>query len=950
MNGWIRSLTVIVILVAAVAPTAGAEASQQPTSALKAGNTLVEAGAKRVWSFGPVAASGRRVILTLEARLDVTKSSGTSRCMHLAINNVGVALNRGDGTRRCLNKGETFNYSHGRTPTWSTGGTWQVLAEPDFERAKRQPWFKGTDPYLYVFDVTDMVRSKSENAFRIHNTNKATRLVVKQVLIQTVAMADAQPASAPARNPELKAVGGEVFATLPEIRLPGQDYAAMSFHVPADQAGKSVTLSFRCRLDSTDTGFHHDLRIVVNDRMVNGFRDRLTQRIVNKNPPRFKYPKYGYYNWCNTDEGWAVIRGASYTPTNRHVAIYGEDPFHMIVDVADLLKPGRNTLRFENARSHSTKERLIVSDVELRACKRPVAAATPTLSASVPEDARWSFACDEEGSLLLSSDGVRMKLASAFVNEAGAMQWSAKGDGAGTWRNERLAVTRTLHREGDWLVIRDSLTSSGGLTGAICRYGLSMPGLPFPDARLCGFPYAEISESRERGNPTVYASAGDAGVGLAAESDVLRHHAAFQYLPQSGAVRIEDRQLVASDKAVVHQLTLYLPARADYFRFINALRKRWKVPAVESPLYAAFVYPETFDDWSDGQLRDYFSESGVTHVVTGTGLTLPDRPEVRTLLGLGIGRDEVAPRRQGWRTLRERIRRVAPQVRFLLKVHCYFNLPARPDDVTNYADALMRDPEGRSVAHPQWGDTFIPTLDNRYGREWRATIDRVADEVGADGFYWDESTQPGLPSELLPDKTWGMWDGVTGQLDDNGKLISKVGMVGLLTLPFREAVIREQLAKGRFWCMGGEPRSSALQALPVHWWRECQHHAYYAYAGHLGPAQAYVGGGADLAYARRLLAAGNLPCRLPPKTASPLTQAVFPFTTQEIGDGWIRGKGKLVSMRSGRFTWPAGARNPRVTTVFPDNRVESSDAAVSADGFIRIDVPPEAVVVVKESD
>lgn len=737
---------------------------------------------------------------------------------------------------------------------------------------------------------------------------------------------------------------------LPPQRLVGGASNDVAFNI--ESGGEAVLLSLLCRADSGDSGFHHDLQIRVNGAMVNSYLDRQTPRLLNKASLRFDYPRYGSYAWCNTDEGWAAIRAASFDQPVQ--AAFGEDPFRYVIDITDMVRPGANVVRFTSGRGNKPPFDLVLDDIAILRRGTPVGSKAWETAGddAVTEGALWSVQQTAAGNLLFTHGRTALRLTSSFTNPGGVMTVTAadddiKSDGTARtlWRNDALTIERTIRMDGPWLVIEDIMTAHEPLVGNIIRLTLRPEDAPFPHARVCGFPYPEVVQSDEHGNPSVYGSIAGRGMALVVESDVVRQQAMYRYLPD-GSMAIEDSRLVIpSGSPFTVRWLVHLGAADDYFAVMADLRQRWKTPRVESLSYAAFVYPETFDHMSDEQLGRYFRESGIGVVVNGTGLTVPNRPDIRWIAGVGLERAEVAERREGLRILRERIRRVAPQVKFLIKVHCYLNSPLYPDDFERFADCLMRGVDGQPVAHPTYGQVFIPSLENEFGKLWRQVIDEAAVEIGADGFYWDESTSPGLPGEVAG-WTYHTWDGVSADLDADGRVLRKVANISILTDAYRLAVTREQLAKGRMWCLGGEPRSASFQSLAVNWWRECQHHAYYGFAGPFSQGQAYTSPSQSVAQLRDLLACGAVSCRLAPGQSSPYHRALFPLTVTQIGDGWIRGTDKLITMRTGTYVWPNVNQNLRVLTLSDGNNPVESAATTSAGGELTIEVPEQGLVIV----
>lgn len=141
--------------------------------------TLIPLGETRTFEFGTVPQRDTTVTLDIVARMDYPSLSGSSMFMRIKLNDREVCAAKSRTVQRLLNRPAVSPVASNLPASWCDGGHWRLLYAPDFERAKRQPYYVG-DPYKYVLDVTDLTNPAAENRIEITNTAAKHAMVFRK--------------------------------------------------------------------------------------------------------------------------------------------------------------------------------------------------------------------------------------------------------------------------------------------------------------------------------------------------------------------------------------------------------------------------------------------------------------------------------------------------------------------------------------------------------------------------------------------------------------------------------------------------------------------------------------------------------------------------------------------------------------------------------------------------
>src|SRR5690606_16156702 len=130
----------------------------------------------------------------------------------------------------------------------------------------------------------------------------------------------------------------------------------------------------------------------------------------------------------------------------------------------------------------------------------------------------------------------------------------------------------------------------------------------------------------------------------------------------------------------------------------------------------------------------------------------------------------------------------------------------------------------------------FPTLGNSVGRGMLEVLEVMEGPMHGDGLYMDEVNYPsGMGWMGMPPCTYGVWDGVSAELDPNTfAIVKKMGYVNLLPGPFKRKLFERVAARGWVILGNGEPETGWENALGFPRHTECRTDPYpRAYESHL---------------------------------------------------------------------------------------------------------------------
>jgi hypothetical protein len=622
-------------------------------------------------------------------------------------------------------------------------------------------------------------------------------------------------------------------------------------------------------------------------------------------------------------------------------SFYVGDPFTLTLDVSDLTDK-HNEIRLENSLATSVAKRVniegtLVLDhltIDFTPGKSRV------LRPNRPSDLLQAVGRPSSGSaeaevtiapgggIILSSGSQTWTVSSRFsYPNAG---WNrliptpqADRDGQDSWQvqpAERgcLAVApdyniqRTVRRGPHAIEISDAITNlrSHAPLGLVVSHELDLNKIEEPEIRLAGNADPSLNEYYSPGNPSVHVATANGAIGLLCEDDVFRNQATlyFHGLAQAetpvAGLRTEMLRLAPAETYTL-RWSIYPMKGPDYFDFVNLVRQDWDANQTVQGAWVCGFDPDVILATDDRYLRTQFDRLGIRLAVLGGGWIDRKQDPRRIGFGAGVLENYWADYRRRITLSAEKIRRAVPGT----KVLGYYN-SQRDTSVERsefFRESRLVDSRGKPVT-TDWDGKLsvtysqIATLDNPFGKAMLDVADFYMQDMKLDGLYWDELEVTGFGSPLL---TYNKPDGHSCLMDMKTFTIRQdVGLTTLLGKNHRLAVIDRVRAQGGMILANGPICTRAILDAHLQNMTEIQHNNYWAFEGNLQTPLGYMSRRKDFANLVRALNLAMLPAGCSYEYPYNISRYLFPFTPLEIHSGYLLGKERIVTTRSGEFGWP----------------------------------------------
>jgi hypothetical protein len=682
--------------------------------------------------------------------------------------------------------------------------------------------------------------------------------------------------------------------------------------------------------------------------------------------------------WSKGDR-WRVLYSPDFTSavrdTNNPSACPEADPYRFVWDISRYVRPGENRLRLENLKVLERPTTMVVRNVsvvvgkpispppeeEERAPGGPERLFVARPRAAVPIDARLA----PSGAIVLALGDDRFTFTTRTSQPGGGWHETAEpaaqspglpsvGLKTGVpaearWTTTSLRVVRRVTRCDDHLQVADTFENPGSeLRGVIVKHRLQGPRKP-DEVRLAGhMAVGAATMAADAAQPTVFARWGKAGVGLVAEDDVFRLHAR-QFAGPEGVGLSDERLGIAPGKSVTLEWSIYPAAPADYWDFINAVRRNWGVNfAIPGP----FTFTMHFRGEHPASWYGEWARQRDLKVVAGGIAMFADG---RYAHGTGI---LFAPKWVAYeRDWIGKMLSAAPEMKAL----CYFHaqISTEPDGESKYADSKLIDATGHQLGYPYRYrmPLYLPTRENGYGKALWGYVHTCLDKIGASGLYWDE-----MSHSLVEYAYDAPWDGCSVQIDaKNHAVRGKMSSVALLMQPLELDIIGYLRQHGKFLLANTQATTRTMTR--QHVLRFVETGSYSAVVGtHLGCPLGLANHHPEATQAdsakqvREILRRGGIYYghifdRAPPRWN--FAKVLYPITPVELHEGVVLGQERILAARPGSFGWADGAAADVYVVDREGNRVERPDVEeVRREGCrcYQVRMPPSHFAVLVRRD
>ena len=532
----------------------------------------------------------------------------------------------------------------------------------------------------------------------------------------------------------------------------------------------------------------------------------------------------------------------------------------------------------------------------------------PLIEPTVPEKVPYQAKLTGNGGVEIKLIDIKYDLVSEFSTLKPAWaKFGGRGDGIVTLKNGKamlksrdFTVERTVEKLADHIIVKDKITNLTDKDLPV-MYKHSIQVKNMQKAWVCGYPaMGKRLQTREPAHPAVLATGQACGIGLAAGDDVTQCHSYFFRF--GNVIGVNNNHLVLTPRRTLEvAVELYPLEYADYWLFINRIRKAWKVNfTIPGP--GGFFSTRTRESVEFLKKRMQACDYNIA------ALSVPfDYGKLGAKGGMARHGTKYAQTDVSfWSDTITKLKTVKPELKVLPYYHCFIS--NGKGDKELYADAALIDGAGK---HADYRGGLYPLYVPYSGSKFAAVQDELLElrfKHGADAIYWDEMEY----SKFLFSYSDKYWDKLSGEIDSKThKLKRKISNVPLLTEEFRVNTAKKLIKRGNGLLVGnGSPFTEKMRKLKTIRFVETASitnltrsllYTPISLGDHLT-----VRNSVD-AY-KDMLKALDYGClyyfyRHTAGEHPTLTSKMYPTTPIVLGKGYIIGKERILTNTSGNFGW-----------------------------------------------
>jgi hypothetical protein len=736
-----------------------------------------------------------------------------------------------------------------------------------------------------------------------------------------------------------------------QIVIPSRTIREWKFPAVSERDGR-ITLEFYHRIDyPRASGFCRALQVEVNGEPVIAAGTRKQTRMLNK-PYSTRHKHHGTYVADNGSDKWYSMYLPDFHTADNFLSPATKEASRLVLDITDKTRTdGENVIAIrcfvpatlyvgDKAKGH--KRAMVIGEFAVRS--EEGAAHLPRMKTSTARPALKKVNIpdlsheDRDGKLIVKVSGAETEIFSRFSLPGGGTDEMGAG---GALDTPTYSVRRRMELKQGRIDVYDTFASKvDRLIGVKVRHEMAMGD--FEPVYVAGDASPAAAEFAGGRNPSVYAAdvKRDFGIALIAQDDVFRVQSKQYCKDGFIGIRSDELALNPGEKRTL-EWSIYATDEADYYEFVNAVRRDWGVNfKIEGGFTFGFAaYGSCSAESAQRRKRNegLVMQSLPAHVWRHVDTKPEYKDYVGNIWGMGRnsakvrvknGKDEIVLADPKDMDIFEkkcirRCRQINPDLKPFFYIHNQISVGYDDD---KYLDSVVCNAEGKRMYYggnrcKGLNNLFIPTLENRFGRDFLKLVDWVCDEFDIDGIYQDEVNHCNT-------RIYGgtnMWDGVTVELDDKNEVKRKISYVPLLKLPLTLKTFDKILNEKKKLMVGNfspETRSERKYHFPR--FEETFLSRWIALAHlytpiQLGDMLTYCNTAKDMAADQRVaLKRGALYYHYAGNTGCPsLTSKMYPFTPIELHSGWLVGKERILTCLSGEFGW-RGERPDVDVFVFDD--------------------------------
>jgi len=499
-------------------------------------------------------------------------------------------------------------------------------------------------------------------------------------------------------------------------------------------------------------------------------------------------------------------------------------------------------------------------------------------------------------------------------------------------------------------------------------------GMRLPSSRLAGQTQSMVVRFFGSSNSTLYAAGNNCGLGLLAEDTVSRAQLELRNVGNLQSMASIGMGIPAG-KTHTLEWAIYPLKKADYYELVNQVRRDWNVNyTIEGPFYFSGNTVKTVRIKPVGPWHNYDSGNGLNNEQYGAIIKkemAAGRKINPDTLFVGKIETNLVPfdtRKVAWsKNLKIRTgERNQPGVKY-----GWFMDKATTrlfDAYSPYRDSVIRDANGNAMYENYYGKApyvnlmVQPEIGNHRYKTFMDQIDFMMNDLGMNGIYIDQF-QPYIIGGFSENR----WDGYTVELAADGSIKRKRYSYALTGAPARANIIKTVRDRGGVVITNGQPMSKEEQSTGVFAFQEMENNPVnplnflevkppecsWQTISHLGSPIAlgirprrYVKAGAKPEQFAQMQTKGIITALRnglvyyyytvdvtesgPAKGSQAICDNMFPFTPEELHDGWVKGKERTITAISGVFP-VNGQSRPKVLYFDKKGFEQPNEFAVSGE-------------------
>lgn len=726
-----------------------------------------------------------------------------------------------------------------------------------------------------------------------------------------------------------------------EIHIEPEREKILKFKIP-EETEKEVDFifEFKARLEaSTYAKGLNSMKIFINEKEVD------LKYLVNKNENIIVMPGWTYPTYIRFWSGYFLFKAPDFKEfqeSNQFKPAF-VNPYLFQWRINDFIKGGENILKIQHTNKH-INEKIIVADgkifIKEMEIKKVVEDNLEYFAPLNIEKLPLKVEVTKGGSIAVSLKEFKTIINSKYSIEGGG--WAElKENEYSNFNNIQVkkekndfkiyceandfSIEKEIKVKDLCVEVREKLKNKKGrILPLMHRHFVELPELQrlYLGGQIIP---QKIGVWPNPSNPTTICIEKRGAVGLIALDDIFRVH--IYPFGSHGIYGIADNELVIPPESEINiKWAIFLTDKPDYYSIINLMRKFLEVNfKIDGPM--VFIHPrEPNTKWrthprelpnlgtSIDDLKGYLMNKSAKFAISGIG-EIGKWQDYKNEIPHGTAFQKVLEIER-YKKFFSNLKKACPEIKTGVYFHCF--LDASEEAPSKFKDSKILDEKGNHIEYGYGRKRniplllYLPTLDNSFGEEIKKNVDIIIDKIGADGIYWDE-----FEYSYVKYHYGEPHDGVSADIEWGTNKIKRLkSSVTLLSQPWRMKIVDEIGQKGKFMIFNFPPHTETSLEIS----KKYKVPRFVENGGHTIPC-------VDT-HLYTPIALGNHTFEQEEEDSywwilrvlnygclyywyhdgiwadyPTITKYMFPITPLEIGPGYIIGKERILTVKSGYFSF-----------------------------------------------